>query len=156
LRPARLRVARDPVGDGSKEREVSTRRREFTDIEDSEINDEAEDEELEDYEELEEEAAEDDEEEGAESSAEVDDDPGQASLEELLAQRAAARRGTDDSDDEADVMALSSEAARLRESIRTRVAPVRDRQEFVCKRCHLVKPRVQLADPERGLCRDCV
>jgi hypothetical protein len=144
------------VGDGSKEREVSTRRREFDDIEDSEKNDEVEDEELED---LEEEVAGDDEEEEAEeaeSSAEADDDPGQASLEELLAQRAAARRGTDDSDDEADVMALSSEAARLRESTRTRVAPVRDRQEFVCKRCHLVKPRVQLADPERGLCRDCV
>jgi hypothetical protein len=28
--------------------------------------------------------------------------------------------------------------------------------EFVCARCHLRKDHAQLADPERGLCRDCV
>jgi hypothetical protein len=92
---------------------------------------------------------------GADDS-DADEDSEQASLEELLAQRAAARRGTEDADEDSDIMALSSEAkARSEEPLTTRVAPVRDRQEFVCARCHLVKPRVQLADPERGLCRDC-
>jgi hypothetical protein len=36
------------------------------------------------------------------------------------------------------------------------VVPIKDRQEFVCSNCHLVKARVQLADAARGLCRDCV
>jgi Domain of unknown function (DUF4193) len=139
---------------GSKEREVSAKRREFEDIEDPELSDEDPDEDLDDYEDPDASASGDDDE--GEGATKADEDPGQASLEELLAQRAAARRGTDDSDDEADIMAFPSESARLRESLRTRVAPVRDRQEFVCKRCHLVKPRVQLADQQRGLCRDCV
>jgi hypothetical protein len=29
------------------------------------------------------------------------------------------------------------------------------RSEFVCARCRLVKPQVQLSDPARSLCRDC-
>lgn len=88
--------------------------------------------------------------------SDADEDSEQASLEELLAQRAAARRGTDDPDEDTDIMALSSEAkARTEEPLTTRIAPLRARQEFVCARCHLVKPRVQLANPERGLCRDC-
>jgi hypothetical protein len=54
-------------------------------------------------------------------------------------------------------MALSSEAKTpLREPLPTRVIPIRDREEFVCSRCHLVKAKVQLADAERMLCRDCV
>jgi hypothetical protein len=96
------------------------------------------------------------EEEDAGDDSESDEDSEQASLEELLAQRAAARRGTEDADEDSDIMSLSSEAkARTEEPLTTKVAPVRARQEFVCARCHLVKPRVQLADPERGLCRDC-
>jgi hypothetical protein len=99
-------------------------------------------------------AADEEDDEGDDSGA--DEDSEQASLEELLAQRAAARRGTDDSDEDSDIMALSSEAkARTEEPLTTRIAPLRARQEFVCARCHLVKPRVQLANPERGLCRDC-
>lgn len=104
---------------------------------------------------LDDEAVTDEEDDGADDS-DADEDSEQASLEELLAQRAAARRGTDDADEDSDIMALSSEGkARSEETLTTRVAPVRARQEFVCARCHLVKPRVQLADPERGLCRDC-
>jgi hypothetical protein len=54
-------------------------------------------------------------------------------------------------------MSFASEAANPPpERMRVRIPPVRDRQEFVCKSCHLVKPRVQLADTKRGLCRDCV
>ena len=90
----------------------------------------------------------------------VDDDEesDEASLEELLAQRAAGRRaaGEPDEDDD-DIMALSSEREPTgAEVIRTKVIPLKDRQEFVCKRCHLVKARSQLADEERMLCRDCV
>jgi hypothetical protein len=54
-------------------------------------------------------------------------------------------------------MALSSEADKsIREPLPTRVIPIRDREEFVCTRCHLVKRKSQLADAERMLCRDCV
>lgn len=81
----------------------------------------------------------------------------EASLEELLSQRAAARRGTDESDDDDDIMALASEKEpAVLEPLPITVIPIKDRKEFVCNRCHLVKARVQLADEERGLCRDCV
>ena len=86
-----------------------------------------------------------------------DDEDGSTSLDELLAQRAAARRTGDDPDDDEALMALVSEADDpVTEAITTRVIPMKDRQEFVCKRCHLVKAKSQLADPQRGLCRDCV
>jgi hypothetical protein len=79
----------------------------------------------------------------------------EASLEELLAQRAS-RRAQEDGEDETDIMALASE----RETPMTGPPPTKvipmARREFVCKRCHLVKARSQLADVERGLCRDCV
>jgi hypothetical protein len=86
-----------------------------------------------------------------------EDESDPASLDELLAQRAAARRGSDDSDDEAEIMSFASERDEpVLETLRTRTTPLQHRQEFVCNNCHLVKPRVQLADPGRGLCRDCV
>jgi hypothetical protein len=76
-----------------------------------------------------------------------------ASLEELLAQRAVGKE--EDSDE--DLMALASERDAVPATpIAPRVAPVADQREFVCSRCHLVKARSQLADPARGLCRDCV
>ncbi|MGH2752619.1 MAG: DUF4193 family protein [Actinomycetota bacterium] len=78
------------------------------------------------------------------------------SLEELLARRSAARRGTDDSDEVDDLIALSSEATRREARAKAKVAPLRNREEFVCKRCFLLKPKVQLADSNRMLCRDCV
>src|SRR5919205_471417 len=40
------------------------------------------------------------------------------------------------------------------ETLPSTVVPIKDRQEFVCSNCHLVKARSQLADPARGLCRD--
>ena len=99
----------------------------------------------------------DDEVEEADAALEEEDEEDQASLDELLAQRAAGRRGGDDADDTDDIMALSSEPVEpVIDAIPTRVAPVKDTEEFVCKSCHLVKPKVQLADPERGYCRDCV
>ncbi len=88
-----------------------------------------------------------------------DDEEGdEASLEELLAQRGSARRAAGEPEEEEDdLMSLSSERELTgTEVIRTKVIPIKDRQEFVCKRCHLVKARSQLADADRELCRDCV
>lgn len=120
----------------------------------------AEHDEIDNEEELEDdelEAAEDDE-EVALAATDDEDEEDESSLEELLAQRAAARRGTDESDDDDDIMGLASEPDVIPsiEPIPARVIPLKDRQEFVCSRCRLVKARVQLADSERGLCRDCV
>jgi hypothetical protein len=99
----------------------------------------------------------DDEDEEALAATGDEEESEEASLEELLSQRAAARRGTDESDDDEDIMALASEKEPIAlEPLPTTVIPIEDRKEFVCNRCHLVKARVQLADAERGLCRDCV
>lgn len=120
----------------------------------------AEDDEIENEEELDDDELEsdDDDEELALAGSDDEDEEDESSLEELLAQRAAARRGTDETDDEDELMGLSSEPDTIPplEPIPARVIPLKDRQEFVCKRCRLVKARVQLADAERGLCRDCV
>ena len=95
-----------------------------------------------------------DEEEAVEEEEEEGD---QASLEALLAQRSAARRAGDDTEEDTDIMALTSERVEpLNEPLPERATPVKGGQEFVCNSCHLVKQRVQLADEKRGLCRDCV
>jgi hypothetical protein len=87
----------------------------------------------------------------------VVEDSESTSLEELLAQRTAARQVTDDPDEDDDFVALSSEARRKSSPPKSRVTQtLRNREEFVCKRCFLLKPKVQLADSERMLCRDCV
>jgi hypothetical protein len=150
-----LRVV--PAESGTvEEREVSTERSDLEERNGAEQLDQVELDEADDVDDLEDvEALEDDEDE-AEGAAEEDSESDQASWEELLAQRAASTRTSDDPDDVAEIMAMSSEPRdAVRERLPTKVAPVRDRQEFVCKRCHLVKPRTQLADEERGLCRDC-
>jgi hypothetical protein len=99
----------------------------------------------------------DDDDEAALATAGDEEESEEASLEELLSQRAAARRGSDESEDDDDIMALASEKEpTVLEPLTPKVIPIKDRKEFVCNRCHLVKARVQLADPERGLCRDCV
>ncbi|MGH2699490.1 MAG: DUF4193 family protein [Actinomycetota bacterium] len=112
-----------------------------------------------DLEETSEEAETSEEEEAEEDDEDADDvaeDSNSTSLDELLAQRTAARQGTDDSDDDDAFIALSSEAARKESRTRSKIAPLRNREEFVCKSCFLLKPKVQLADSERMLCRDCV
>lgn len=86
-----------------------------------------------------------------------DDDSDETSLDELLSQRTAARRGAEESEDTDDIMALTSERQNpAGEPLPSRVIPVKDRKEFVCSNCHLVKSRSQLADADRILCRDCV
>lgn len=80
----------------------------------------------------------------------------EASLEELLAERTAARRGSEEAEDEDELLALVPEPDVLvDEVLPLRVVPVRDTEEFVCARCHLVKKKVQLVDEDRQLCRDC-
>jgi hypothetical protein len=105
--------------------------------------------------------AEDEEEEVEEEDDDESDDvvdDSDTSLEELLAQRTAARQIGDDPDEEDDdFIALSSEATRTESPPKSKVVTaLRNREEFVCKRCFLLKPKVQLADSERMLCRDCV
>ena len=86
-----------------------------------------------------------------------EDEDGQASLEELLAQRAAGRKTADETDDTDDIMALASEPDEpIVEALPTQVDPIKEQKEFVCQSCYLVKPRVQLADEKRMYCRDCV
>lgn len=95
-------------------------------------------------------------EEAALQTDDEDEDSDEASLEELLAQRASSRRGADDVEEEDDIMALSSEKdTPAVTALPSKVIPIKDQQEFVCKSCYLVKARSQLADPERMYCRDC-
>ena len=95
-------------------------------------------------------------EEAALQTDDEDEDGDEASLEELLAQRASSRRGADDVEEEDDIMSLSSEKdTPAVTALPSKVIPIKDQQEFVCKSCYLVKARSQLADPERMYCRDC-
>jgi hypothetical protein len=92
------------------------------------------------------------------AQSEDEDEDDDASLDQLLSQRAAGRRGSDDSDDDDDdIMALASEKEPrgTAEVPPSRVIPVKDREEFVCQNCYLVKARSQLADSDRMFCRDC-
>jgi hypothetical protein len=89
--------------------------------------------------------------------APTDDEDGEASLDELLDKRAAARRAGGLPDEDTDILSLAAEADDpITDTIVTRVDPPKERQEFVCRHCYLVKPRVQLADERRMFCRDCV
>jgi len=117
---------------------------------------EDDDEELGDLEDL-------DEEDGAAAAAAVpddddDDDSDEASLDELLAQRAASRRGGEESDEDDDILSFvpEPEVGGSPDPLPSKIIPVKDRQEFVCNNCHLVKKKSQLADPKRMYCRDCV
>ena len=117
-----------------------------------------EDEEDDDLEEVEIDDPEEAEAELAAATDDDEDDEDEASLDQLLSQRAAARRGGDDTEDDDDIMALASEKEPrgTADVSPARVIPIKDRQEFVCQRCYLVKARSQLADADRMLCRDCV
>lgn len=98
----------------------------------------------------------DDDDEDDEDEDEEDED-GPSSLDQLLEKRTAARAGTDDADDDDDdLLSLVADDGPAAKEPRAPVIPLRDREEFVCRSCFLVKAKVQLADPERQLCRDCV
>ncbi|HXJ66024.1 MAG TPA: DUF4193 family protein [Actinomycetota bacterium] len=97
-----------------------------------------------------------DEEEGApEPAATTTDGEGgaevESSLEELLAKREGGKPAEEE--DEDDSMLAIGRDERL-EPLAVKVVPPTDK-EFVCKNCHLVKHRSQLADRDRMFCRDC-
>jgi hypothetical protein len=73
-----------------------------------------------------------------------------SSLEELLAKREG--RPAEEEDDDDSMLAMGRDE-RL-EPLAVKVIPPSDK-EFVCKNCHLVKHRSQLADRDRMFCRDC-
>jgi hypothetical protein len=75
------------------------------------------------------------------------------SIEDGVAKREAATEeaAADDEDDEP-VPAVAREERS--EPLAVKVVPVQA-NEFICKRCFLVKNRSQLKDKKKGLCRDC-
>ena len=80
--------------------------------------------------------------------AEDDDVAEESSLDELLARRAA--KAAREEAGPSDLVTLLDDIPDGHE-----VAAPAKRPEFVCARCRLVKPRVQLSDAARCLCRDC-
>jgi len=74
----------------------------------------------------------------------------ESSLEELLAKREG--RPAEEEEEDDSMLALGRDE-RL-EPLAVKVVPPSDK-EFVCKNCHLVKHRSQLADRDRMFCRDC-
>ncbi len=83
-------------------------------------------------------------EEGEEEEEEVDDEDVEASLDEILKERLVVEEEEEDVPETED-----------RSEISERVLP-KQPDEFVCSSCFLVKHSSQLADPAKGLCRDCV
>jgi hypothetical protein len=82
-----------------------------------------------------------------EEEEEEDDDDVEAGLDVILKDRLVAPSDDDEEDEPADPEERTEGA--------TKVLPKRP-GEFVCQSCFLVKHPSQLADPDRGLCRDCV
>ncbi|MDP9341535.1 MAG: DUF4193 family protein [Actinomycetota bacterium] len=86
----------------------------------------------------------------AAAAREPDEGEVESSLEELLAKREGTPAEEEEDDDS--ILALGREE-RL-EPLAVKVVPPSDK-EFVCRNCHLVKHRAQLADRDRMFCRDC-
>ena len=86
--------------------------------------------------------------------ADEDDDESdeEESLDAILTKETPRRTRLEDSDE----IDFAGQPDPISAELMTRADPLRDNQEFVCSRCHLVKARSQLADRERQLCRDCV
>jgi len=79
-------------------------------------------------------------------------DVGDESLDEILAKRPE-ERAADEEEEEESILSLDRDE-RL-ETLTVRVIPKQE-TEFVCQKCHLLKPiRSQLADKQRMYCRDC-
>ena len=75
---------------------------------------------------------------------------GSSSLEELIAKR----EGQPAEEEEEDDSLTSLGREERLEPLAVKVVPPSDK-EFVCRNCHLVKHRSQLADRTRQFCRDC-
>ena len=90
------------------------------------------------------------------TSGDAFDDEEEASLEVLVdREKAQSRADGSEEEDDGDIISFGEDDEPVGEPLPSRVVPIKDRQEFVCRSCYLVKARSQLADPERTLCRDC-
>jgi hypothetical protein len=97
--------------------------------------------------------AEDDDGEDAPAAAEAENDSVEESLDEILTKKPEERPAPGEEEEEESILSLGRED-RI-ETLSVKVEPKKD-TEFVCQKCHLVKPiRSQLADKKRGFCRDC-
>jgi vacuolar-type H+-ATPase subunit H len=104
--------------------------------------------EVEDEEEVPAQAEEEDEEEEAGGNRAEPEEEGEASLDEILA-----KKPDHAEDDDESILAMGRDDRS--ETLSVKVEPKKD-TEFVCRKCHLVKPiRSQLVDKARMLCRDC-
>jgi Domain of unknown function (DUF4193) len=104
--------------------------------------------EVEDEEEVPAEAEEEDEEEEAGGNRAEPEEEGEASLDEILA-----KKPDHAEDDDESILAMGRDDRS--ETLSVKVEPKKD-TEFVCRKCHLVKPiRSQLKDRVRMFCRDC-
>ncbi len=93
-------------------------------------------------------------EDAAEAPGEPEEAAGEESLDELLAKRPEERAAAGEEEDEESILGSLDREERL-ETLAVRVVPKQE-SEFVCQKCHLVKPiRSQLADRKRMYCRDC-
>jgi len=91
---------------------------------------------------------EEDEEEVSGPAPAAPDEEGEASLDEILA-----KKPDHAEDDDESILAMGRDDRS--ETLSVKVEPKKD-TEFVCRKCHLVKPiRSQLVDKARMLCRDC-
>jgi len=81
------------------------------------------------------------------------EEEGEASLDEILAKKPDELASEGEEDEDESILALGKDD-RI-ETLSVKVEPKKD-TEFVCRKCHLVKPiRSQLVDKTRMLCRDC-
>ena len=80
-------------------------------------------------------------------------EPPEASLDEIIAKKAAEPAPEEEAEEESILEAVRGEE-RV-EPLSVKVVPQQP-TEFVCKSCYLVKHRSQLSDKRKMFCRDCV
>jgi hypothetical protein len=86
-----------------------------------------------------------------ESETEAEAEDVEASLDEILRERL---EGVEEEEGEEEEGEIIEPAGRVGLS-EADVVP-RTVEEFVCRSCFLIKPRSQLADPQRLICTDCL
>jgi len=91
---------------------------------------------------------------GDDDDEEPDPDDVEADLDSILKERIAANDDDEDEEEE-EKPGRVTKGADEDGTGENRVAP-RKAGEFVCTSCFLVKPNMQLADPKKKLCLDCV
>ncbi len=88
-----------------------------------------------------------------EAEAEVAE-PAEASLDEIIAKKAAEPAPEEEAEEES-ILETGRGGEERVEALSVKVVPQQP-TEFVCKSCYLVKHRSQLSDKRKMFCRDCV